>query len=616
MVATAGAVQERPVNQGGSYLPKVTILVVPQRISPEDLSQVEGAAVGLLNPALGEAGAAQTWLDISQGSRVFEAQYDSSLDIVSILPPFVSGWANVVDRAEGTGTDIRPGLLGSILRRNGLVPAVAEPVSSTETSPLMLVSLAGRLTAAPLRCPGPECELPVTVSSASLETAAALSRQRTRGELLMVIERPPAESGGQLAIAIAGPDFEGMLSSASTRTPGYVLSTDLAPTVLDHFGIGAPPAMSGLVIESGGEVDFDALAELEERYRQVGKSRGTALLIPLLAWFLLAGAVILIGRGRYTVLALSTLCLAVLLLPAVLLLMASLSPTTGLESAAAGLLPLVGALLLVRFAPGWRGLAIACGISVLAYAVDLVVGLDLTPKAVIGPNPGLGARFYGIGNELESTLMVLTSIGIGAALQAWGRQMSVGRQAGFFLLAGFAGTVVFASGRFGADVGAAIIFPVAAVVGASVVAGRPRLIWLGFAASVISLVLLAALDMATGSETHFVRSLFEGGSGDSALDVILNRLDSTAGSFTRLSRLPFTLVALGLIIFVWVRRARLEALLESTPAVRAGMIAAAAGSLVGALSNDSGVLFIHVGVLVIGLAILFAWALRPKRAAD
>ena len=35
----------------------------------------------------------------------------------------------------------------------------------------------------------------------------------------------------------------------------------------------------------------------------------------------------------------------------------------------------------------------------------------LTPRAVIGPNPGRCS--CGIGNELESTLMILTSIGTG-----------------------------------------------------------------------------------------------------------------------------------------------------------------------------------------------------------
>ena len=427
---------------------------------------------------------------------------------------------------------------------------------------------------------------------------------------MIVIEAPPVPSGEQLAIAIAGPGYSGMLGSASTRTPGYVLSTDLAPTLIAHFGLTVPEAMTGLEIESGESLDYDALAALEGRYRQVGESKGTAILFPLLAWFLVVGLVAAIRRqmlGR----AFSLLCLSVILLPAVLLLTAAVSPSAPVESAIAGLLPVGAAVLILGRFPAWRALALACAITVTAFAVDLVAGLALTPKAVIGPNPGLGARFYGIGNELESTLMILTSVGTGAAIQAWGRDLGPARSALAFLATGVAGTIVFSSGQFGADVGAAIIFPVAAVVAAAVVLGRPRLIWLGAVAAAGALLLLALTDTVTGNETHFVRSLFDGGSSDSALDVLGRRLESTAESFTRLSRVPVTLLALALIGYAWIRRERIERLLDGLGPLRAGLAAAAAGSLAGALTNDSGALFIQVGVLYLGLVIAFVWASRP-----
>jgi hypothetical protein len=586
-------------------------MVVPGEVLPEDLSVIDGGAVGLMNPSLGDVGPEQTWLDVSQGSRVFDSKYDTPLNTMFPVPPFVRGWENAVKRAASAGVEIHPGLLASAMRRNGLVPGIAGADSGPDPSSLAAVSRGGRLSRAPQGCPGPKCGAALTISTASLAKATALSRTRGRGELLIVIESPPAASGEQLAIAIAGPGFAGMLKSPSTRTAGYVLSTDLAPTLLGHFGLSVPPAMTGLEIESGGPVDYAALAELEGRYRQVGKSKGTAMLFPLLAWILIATALVLASRGIVAKPVLSILCLSVILLPAALLLTASLSPSAPLESAIAGLLPVAVALVIFRLAPGWPGLALACAVTVTAFSVDLVAGLALTPKAVIGPNPGLGARFYGIGNELESTLMVLTSVGTGAAVQTWGSGISPKASASIFMLAGFAGTVVFASGSLGADVGAAIIFPVAAVVGAAVVLGRPRLIWLGLVAVALSLALLAFADTVTGSETHFVRSVFEGGSSDSALDVIVHRLEATADSFTSISRLPVTLLSLALILFAWLRRGWIRVLLEGLDPVRAGLLAAAAGSAVGALTNDSGALFIHVGVLYLGLIIAFTWAARP-----
>jgi hypothetical protein len=266
----------------------------------------------------------------------------------------------------------------------------------------------------------------------------------------------------------------------------------------------------------------------------------------------------------------------------------------------------------LRFLPGWRALSLACGLTVFAFALDLVAGLSLTPRAVIGPNPGLGARFYGIGNELESTLMILTSVGTGAAIQAWAPGLDRRRAAALFLGAGLAGTVVFASGRFGADVGAAIIFPLAAVVGAAVIAGRPRLIWLGALAAAGCVVLLAVADTLTGGETHFVRSIFDGGSTDSVAGVLGHRLEATWESFVSLSRLPFTLLSLLIAFFAWRRRERLAVLFEGLDFVKAGMIAAAAGSVVGAVTNDSGALFLQVGTLYLALVTAFTWAVGHK----
>ena len=123
------------------------------------------------------------------------------------------------------------------------------------------------------------------------------------------------------------------------------------------------------------------------------------------------------------------------------------------ERAIATLLPVLIAALLMRIAPGWLSLAIACGLTVIPYGIDMLAGSALTPRAVIGPNPGLGARFYGIGNELESLLPVIMLVGLAAFLDR--RPKSRGMVAWFGLSALALGAIV-GSGRLGADVGGVI----------------------------------------------------------------------------------------------------------------------------------------------------------------
>ena len=82
-------------------------------------------------------------------------------------------------------------------------------------------------------------------------------------------------------------------------------------------------------------------------------------------------------------------------------------------------------------------------------------------------------RFYGIGNELEALLAVLVVAGTGAALAGFAPRASrAGARPPPSSPSGSLAAFVFAAGRFGADVGAAIVLPVGAAVAAAAIAGR------------------------------------------------------------------------------------------------------------------------------------------------
>ena len=73
-----------------------------------------GFSPGLMSAGLGTVPPQQTYLDISQGNRVFDSLYDSSLpDLDADCPTW---WAAAVERAESAPADIVPGLLTSTLR--------------------------------------------------------------------------------------------------------------------------------------------------------------------------------------------------------------------------------------------------------------------------------------------------------------------------------------------------------------------------------------------------------------------------------------------------------------------------------------------------------------------
>ena len=327
--------------------------------------------------------------------------------------------------------------------------------------------------------------------------------------------------------------------------------------------------------------------------------------------------VIALSRGRLARPAVRVAGLAIVYLPLVLLLGAALEPGETAER----LLVLAGApvlagltLLLLR---GYAALAFATGATVLAYAIDVVTGSSLTSLSLLGPNPGLGVRFYGIGNELEALLAVLVVAGTGAGLTAFAARAPRRALAVTFLIIGLSAAVVFAAGRFGADVGAAIVFPVGAAVAAAAIAGRGKrpLALAVVAAPVAVLALLALVDLVSGANAHLTRSVLDaGGLGDLA-DVAQRRLQLSAHSFGRPVLLAFLPVVVAIAVFAYLRRDRLQAWLAPVPAMRAGLLGALAATVVGTLANDSGALLLEIGTAYLLVFTGFAWAERPPGAA-
>ena len=174
---------------------------MPQGATPQRLARA-GLSPGLMSAGLGSVPAGQTYLDIGQGNRVFDSLYDSDLATgvgEDVCAPVRS--RDVFERAESAPADIVPGLLARTLADSGE------------------------------RC---------GVRDATLPQLARLVGSRRGDELVIAIERPPPAKDRQLAIGISGLGFDGNLTSDSTRLDGYVLSTDVAPTILDRLRYCGP----------------------------------------------------------------------------------------------------------------------------------------------------------------------------------------------------------------------------------------------------------------------------------------------------------------------------------------------------------------------------------------
>jgi hypothetical protein len=589
--------------------------------SVEEL-EVPGMGIGILSAGMGEVPAEQTYLDVSQGARAPEPLYDRPLPPMHLrqagkgrLQVRPATWREIWERAKSVPADVVPGLLGRILevaRVTVFSEGALRRIRSQRTrdAGLMLADEAGVVPFTVCGgCPS------VVLGPAEVGAVPGMTGGLRPNDLLIAIERPPPEPNHGLAIGIAGAGFDGTLTSDSTRIRGLVLSTDIAPTILDRLGLPVPDGMTGEPIGVDGAADAAYVEGLQDRLAVVGPRRVPVIGVSVLIWVALVALAGLTLRAPGLRVGLAALAVSLALVPALLLLTAAIEPSELAERLIVGIGAPGLALAMLRVAGALRAMALAGAVSVAAYAIDVVAGSHLTALSLIGPNPAGGVRFYGIGNELEATVAALVPIAVGAALAAWVPRASARAAALAFAIAGLVAVAAFAPGRFGADVGAAVAIPVgtAVAIGVAVGARRGRLASV-IAAPVAILAVLVAIDLALGGGAHLSRTVLEAGGLDDVAEVFQRRVELSARSFERYAQTVTFWIVLALIVAGIARWRVVKGWFEGRRALWAGFLGAAGATGAGTLANDSGALLLMIGAVLAAATAGLAWATREDGA--
>jgi hypothetical protein len=573
-------------------------------------------AVGYVSAIQGKNSPAQVLLDMSAGARVQTSLYGDDLPRRVALQPAGSAgriiaWPQIAARARTPPADIKPGLLGQAVHdgrrgvtyvgirgtdnREAILAAdrsgFVERVSLGTADRVGIRALAEWIGASFM-----VVKLP-TGANGQRATRAVLAARRPQ-DLVFVVQDPNAVSRRLLAAGAAGLTGGRDLRSDSTRTDGLVLTTDFAPTVLERLGMPVPGAVAGEPIEANGSRTAADLVRLRKRLAAVGSRRwsvvvgGLALAVALIA---------LATRGRRRRVGRCAL-LAALWLPGVLLATGALAPPALVELAIVGAASAVLAVVTDGLLAWPRAIALPALVTVGAHIVDLVLGSRLIVRSLLGPNPLLGARFYGIGNELEITLAVATLLGLGAVFSGVGTRAAVwGIGLGGSLVA-----FLLSWGRLGADVGAALTLGLGVAAAAVYAGGRGS--WRSRAAvvlgaPVLALGLLAALDLATGGNAHFTRSVLRAGGLDGLAQVAQRRFELSYTSLGQGLVGPLVLIAAAAVLLGIRHRQRLLANLQDLPTMRAGFYGALVAVIGAALTNDSGPVIFLIGTTYLALAV-------------
>ncbi len=391
----------------------------------------------------------------------------------------------------------------------------------------------------------------------------------------MYVELPPPgkhSNTRRYLVAVDAPGFDDILTSDSTRIDGLVAIPDITQTA----SALAEGRKADIRSVSG---NVDDLTRLDRRLARVHRDRGWTLavvaLMLLALGLLLPRAGVLVGAAAIVV-SLWLSATGVTRFWEVLLWMAAASAALAfLASARRRVLPFAVALFFV------------------ALLFVLTLSSETNSLAVLGARPDGGGRFYGIGNQVETLLLVPLIAAVVVGGLPW------------LVRLGALALVTVAWSKAGADGGGLIVFAVALAV--LLLRLRPApLTWrraVVAGAAVVALALaLVGIDAALGGSSHVTHAV---GTGPGSLFGDLgHRLHISWASATKSAyNIVFFLASLAALVWIGTRRPR-----------RIGVDAMIVALAVSLVVNDTPVDVIGLGALgCLGLLRFESVDSRPMR---
>ncbi len=436
----------------------------------------------------------------------------------------------------------------------------------------------------------------------------------------------------RLRLVVArGPHFgPGVLESGSTRQKGLAQSPDLTATILSSVGLPVPDSVGGAPLTSIPAPDNSAkrasdrlqtLVDYDEASHDVHDLVEPFFTIFAYGQLVIYLVVLLVYKGRIgsestRVKVLSrvrVLAVAAASVP-VSTFLANLIPWWRFPSEMLAVLASVGLFVTIISLVALRGpwarwamgpLAVVSATTMIVLAMDIITGSRLQLSSLMGLQPVVAGRFYGMGNPtfaLFATASILLATAVSSALVSAGRRRDAALAVA--IIGGFA-VLVDGAPFWGADGGGppalvpGIVYLVMAVLGVKLTWRRALLILVGVVALFF---VIAGLDWLRepSDRSHlgrFIQSIIDG----NAMDIVVRKGEQNISIL--LGNAPLTLLVPAALLFViyvlarptsWGSRA-MQRSYDQAPTLKAGLSALLATLTIGFLINDSGVAIPAVG---------------------
>ena len=555
---------------------------------------------------------------------------------------------------------VGPGAALGAARANGIVDRY-QPYDGSTLGAALASCPATLIDVGPVRDPAdvdPQDSLrPTTtraqqVATVDARVAAVLKAVPSGTDVLLASLADAGVTERLRLVAVSGPRFgAGTLESTSTRQLGLVQLADLTPTILEHLGIARPPSLGGAPLQfvpSDGNSEQSARERLRALLDYDEASHNVHRLVEpfFYGWVLLQLALYLIAavlwrRGwrspprhvasgmpqRRQLLGVTRRVATIAATVPVSTFLANLLPwwrfsvplvsvvaSVALFAALISMLALLGPWRRLLFGP----LVVVCFATVAILAADVMTGSRLQLSSLMGLQPVVGGRFYGMGNvtfALFATATLMLCIAVGSHLLTVQQPRIAAAVVGAI---GLVAVIVDASPSWGSDFGGppallpGVILLVLAMLQIRLTWRRTLAIGGGIGAF---LALLSLLDWLrpVGSRSHlgrFVQTAIDGG----AWNIISRKLDQNVSLLFGTPLLLLVPAGLVLIAYILARpstrtAASVRRSFLRVPLLRPGLISVMVMWVIGFALNDSGAAIPAVGA-TLALPLVIAIALK------
>ena len=599
------------------------------------------------------AGKVPSWDDYVQAAAA--SSFDASL---GVLGDQVASHAGCIQA-------VGPGAALGAARSNGVVDRY-QPYDASTLAAALASCPATLIDVGPVRDPAdvdPQDALRPTTTRAQQVAAVdarvgAVLKAAPSGTDVLVASLADAGVTERLRlIAITGPRFgAGTLSSTSTRQQGLVQLADLTPTILQHLGIPRPPSLGGAPLrfvpsdgnsEQSAAQRVRALLDYDEASHKVHSLvepffYGWALL--QLALYLTAAVFWRRGWGslprhgsraipqRRQLLEITRRVAIVAATVPVSTFLANLLPwwrfSVPLVSVVASVAFFAATISMLALLGPWRRrmfgpLIVVCIVTMVVLAADVMTGSRLQLSSLMGLQPVVGGRFYGMGNvtfALFATATLMLCAAVGNHLVTVGQPHVA---AAAVAAIGLVAVIVDASPSWGSDLGGPpALLPGVILLVLTIL--QIKLTWrrlLAISGGIGAFLLLASLlDWLRPAESRshlgrFVQTAIDGGAWD-IIDRKLVQNLSLLFDYPLSLLIPAGLVLLAYILARPTSRAAgpLRQSFQRVQLLRPGLIVVLVMWVIGFALNDSGTAIPAVGASL-AIPLVIAIALRTLEDA-